>query len=373
MYANKRDTDAYTGGILMNQEIISIKDTKQICEIIREKNANKIFIVHGNSFYKMKWYEQLDENFEMIHFTDFNINPTYENVMEGRKKFIENKCDLIVAIGGGSAIDVAKSIKFYAAVEYSELNVKSVPKVCETPLIVIPTTAGTGSESTKFAVLYYQGNKISVSDDRILPDIAILDVRPLAVLPIFQRKVTMCDALSHAIESYWSVRSCDESRIYSKYAIEKIMKNYLTFINGMTDADEEMLIAANLAGQAINITTTTAGHAMSYKMTSVYNFPHGQAVIICIPTLWRNMMNSGESEKKKVNELAKIMGFESAEKAAEFLDKLIEELQLRPNISFSETEAEMLSAAVNVERLGNYPVKLTKEDLKDMYIKIFDK
>ena len=117
----------------------------------------------------------------LLKFSDFASNPLEECVLKGVDLFTKEACDTLVAVGGGSSIDVAKCIKLYA-------------KAPETKLIAIPTTAGTGSESTRFAVIYAQGKKQSITDDCIVPDFAILEPSVLESLPLYQKKCTMMGA-----------------------------------------------------------------------------------------------------------------------------------------------------------------------------------
>ena len=117
-----------------------------------------------------------------------------------------------------------------------------------------------------------------------------MDASALKTLPIYQKKSTMMDALCHSIESYWSVNSTEESNKYSKQAIQTILENKDAYLANKDLGNANMLKAAYLAGKAINITQTTAGHAMSYKLTSLYGIAHGHAVAICISKLWEYML-----------------------------------------------------------------------------------
>ena len=220
----------------------------------------------------------------MIRFSDFQSNPHYESVVEGVKLFRKEQCDSIFAVGGGSAIDVAKCIKLYSDLpgdgsDGSWLKEKAVPN--NIPLLAMPTTAGTGSEATRYAVIYYEGEKQSITSESIIPDTVLMDPDVLRTLPLYQKKATMCDALCHAIESFWSVNSNDESKEYSRAAIRGVLQHMDGYLNNTEEGRAGMLLAANTAGKAINITQTTAGHAMCYKITSLFGSSHGHASILC--------------------------------------------------------------------------------------------
>ena len=216
-----------------------------------------------------------------VVFSDYQPNPLYENVQAGVKLFREEGCDAIIAVGGGSAMDVAKCIKLYGNLpgdggnggwleaEYAEYNI---------PFLAMPTTAGTGSEATRYAVIYYDGKKQSVTSESFIPDTVLMDPNTLITLPLYQKKATMCDALCHAIESFWSVNSTDESKEYSRRAIELVIANMDGYLENTEEGRSYMLLAANTAGKAINITQTTAGHAMCYKIISLFGSAHGHAV-----------------------------------------------------------------------------------------------
>ena len=217
----------------------------------------------------------------------FTPNPLYEDVCKGIKLFNAKGCDTIIAVGGGSSIDVAKCIKLYCKMSDDRLYLEQEYKDTGVKLIAIPTTAGTGSESTRYAVIYYDGKKQSVTHESIIPDVAILEPKVLKTLPLYQKKCTMMDALCQGIESWWSVNSTDESKEYSKIAVESIMKWWKEYIFENTDESAQHIMnAANYAGRAICITQTTAPHAFSYKITSLYGLPHGHAVAVCLPEIW---------------------------------------------------------------------------------------
>ena len=217
-----------------NQKILfGIENLQKVLE-----GATKVFLVCDSSFPFLNIKEDI-ENMGVPHvvFSDFSPNPVYEDVCKGIDTFHITKCDTLLAVGGGSAIDVAKCIKL--AVLAKEGNDAIIPPLVSTrvecngaklPFIAIPTTAGTGSESTHNAVMYYEGSKQTVTNDGILPDYSILEPKVLKTLPLYQKKCTMLDALCQGIESWWSVNSTEKSYEYSRKAIELIMTNWRKYI-----------------------------------------------------------------------------------------------------------------------------------------------
>jgi alcohol dehydrogenase class IV len=265
----------------INQQVLI--GIEKIRTVFSKVGIKKAFIVCDSSFkyLNVKNYIEL-LSVQKEFFSNFTPNPLYEDVKKGVEQFNRDDYDCILAIGGGSTIDVAKCIKLFSKMDHSKNYLEQEYKSSRVPLVAIPTTAGTGSESTRYAVIYYKGEKQSITHESIIPDYAILEPSILQTLPLYQKKCAMLDALCQGIESWWSVNSTDESKSYSKIAVETIiayMDTYLTC--DMGEAAKNIMIAANYAGHAINITQTTAAHAMSYKLTSMYKLPHGHAVAIC--------------------------------------------------------------------------------------------
>ena len=195
------------------------------------EGTSKVLVVCDSSFPYLNIKDDiLDLPVSKIIFDHFSSNPLYESVCEGVSVFNSEHCDTILAVGGGSAIDVAKCIKLYCKMPEGELFLNQPYKDSGVKLVAIPTTAGTGSESTRFAVIYYEGKKQSVTHDSIIPDYAILEPKVLKTLPLYQKKCTMMDALCQGIESWWSVNSNDESKQYSKIVVETIIQNWKDYI-----------------------------------------------------------------------------------------------------------------------------------------------
>ena len=211
----------------ISQEFHDMQNILKGIDHIKEiaSGYRKILLVCDSSFpYLSIKDEILGALPSYVVFDHFSPNPLYEDVLKGVDIFNSEKCDVIVAVGGGSSIDVAKCIKLYHQMSGDKICFEQPYIDTGVTLIAIPTTAGTGSESTRYAVIYYKGNKQSVTHDSIIPNYAILEPTVLSTLPLYQKKCTMLDALCQGIESWWSVNSTDESKHYSKVAVETIMK-----------------------------------------------------------------------------------------------------------------------------------------------------
>lgn len=328
-------------------------------------------LVIDSSFNYLPEKLQNYRNDNSVVFDKFTPNPLYEQVVEGVKMFKENNCEEIIAIGGGSTIDVAKCIKLFVTLNPSINYLKQEYKENNIKLTAIPTTAGTGSEATKYAVIYYEGKKQSITHKSIIPNEVIFEPSVLNTLPMYQKKATLLDALSHSIESYWSVNSTDESKNYSKKALELLLNNYENYLNSDETTFPLMQQAAFLAGKAINITQTTAGHAMCYKLTSLYKIAHGQACAMCVNKLYPFML---ENLDKCIDS-----------RGIDYLNNTFKELSniISPNtfneiynsmnfdkINYSDSDINTLIESVNLDRLKNNPIKLDKQDLDRLYKEI---
>lgn len=368
----------------MSQMIINGID--ELPCILQEVGCQKLFLVVDSSYPFLNIKDSIEAlPVEKVKFSDFTPNPLYEQVCKGIDLLKESKCEAILAVGGGSAIDVAKCIKL--AVLAEEGNAAIIPPLVsqrlpingsKIPFIAIPTTAGTGSESTHNAVMYYEGAKQTVTNDGVLPDYAVLEPSVLKTLPLYQKKCTMMDALCQGIESWWSVNSTEESYEYSRKTIELIMANWRKYIFENDDvAAKQIMLAANYGGRAINITQTTAAHAFSYKITSLYKLPHGHAVAVGLPEIWDFMVKNtdkcidyrGMAYLSEIFELiAKSMGCANPNNAIELFRQMMREMDLRnPVAENSDDEINVLANSVNPVRLKNNPVELNSETIHTLY------
>lgn len=364
-----------------------INGIAQLPNILKEVGCEKLFLVVDSSYPFLNIKDAIEALpvKERVMFSDFTPNPLYEQVCNGIEQLKSSNCDTILAVGGGSAIDVAKCIKL--AVLAKEGNAAIIPPLVSTrvacdgaklPFIAIPTTAGTGSESTHNAVMYYEGAKQTVTNDGVLPDYAVLEPSVLKTLPLYQKKCTMMDALCQGIESWWSVNSTEESYEYSRKAIELIMANWWKYIFENDDeAAAQIMLAANYGGRAINITQTTAAHAMSYKITSLYKLPHGHAVAVGLPEIWEYMIaNMDKCIDKRGQEyltgifsqISKAMGRETATQAIKVFRGMMKDMELaNPVSSNREEDLKVLSTSVNPVRLKNNPIELDEAAIVRLY------
>ena len=368
----------------MEQRIITARDNYiEFDQWIQENGCKKILMVCDGSIWYMdgfnKHLEEVEKTgVEMIGFRDFQPNPLYESVVKGVELFNDEKCDSIMAVGGGSAMDVAKCIKLYSnlpgdGTDGAWLKAEIVPN--SIPFIAMPTTAGTGSEATRYAVIYYNDAKQSVTSESFIPSTVLMDPNALKTLPLYQKKATMMDALCHAIESLWSVNSTEKSKEYSRAAIQAVLKHMDGYLANTEEGNAGMLKAAHTAGQAINITQTTAGHAMCYKITSLFHSAHGHAAILCDRVLFPWMVENtdkctdprGEEYlKATLDEIGRAMGCKDATEGAEKLRSIFDSLELEVPTATAE-QFEILKNSVNPVRLKNHPIALGVDTIDSLY------
>ena len=338
---------------------------ENLSKILKEEHAKNVLIFTGRKSFKniKSIIEKELLRLNIHYYNDFSINPKKDEVDIAIKN-LNNDFDIIIAIGGGSVMDFAKAFRYY---------LKSDKK-----LIAIPTTAGTGAESTQFAVIYIDGIKHSLDEKSILPDYAIVDSQFVENNPKYLKACTAMDAYCHAIESYWAVKSTTLSRIYAKEAIILCRDNIVQYVKSNDKiASGNMMSASHIAGKAINISRTTAAHAMSYTITSEYGIPHGHAVALSIGQLFEfnqkvNKLNY--TDKRGVEFVKKIMKELSdliSTKPAEYFDNLLENIGLEYQFSkLNINGIELFIKAVNQERLNNNPVNLEINDfVKILYTK----
>lgn len=353
---------------MREQQVLSPRNNYiELDKYLQEAGAARIFLVCGGSIRSLAldgYFQTLARRtgIQVTRFSGFQPNPDYESVMVGSDRFRLKECDLIVAVGGGSALDVAKCIRNRVGSQVS--------------LLAIPTTAGSGSEATHFAVVYKHGVKESV--DCGLPDAVLFDPSALNTLPDYQRKSTMLDALCHGVESFWSLRAVPESQNLARRAIRLISENKDRYLDNDPAGNAAMLTAANYAGQAINLTATTAGHAMSYGLSRLCGIAHGHAAALCVAELWPYMLQNLSLSpspgilKRTFQSLAQIMDCETSEAAASGFRRLLSQLELEPP-SLKTGGMDELLDMVNVQRLSNHPIPLDRANIEELYRNILRK
>lgn len=351
----------------MDQTVYISSDSAQVFNRLSHiKDWERVLLVTGKkSFDSSGAYDYIHNNIPdksiVLRFSDFENNPSITDLYNGLKIVHEFNPSVMIAIGGGSVIDMGKLIRyFYTHEEDIFGKVHTFKKDFQIPLVAIPTTAGTGSEATHFAVLYdEQKKKHSISNSAILPDYAIIN--PL--LTYNQSPyLTACagfDALAQAIEAYWNKNAIPESDEYARKAIELIYDTLPKVVaNPTPDLRDKMARGAYLAGKAINITKTTAPHAFSYPFTAHYGIPHGHAVSITFPIVAELNIKSGTIPENKTRFLKDLIS-PLSEEICYSLFNYINSIGLKDIKTIFDLQ--QIVRGISIERLSNNPINFNEE------------
>ncbi|HPE07796.1 MAG TPA: iron-containing alcohol dehydrogenase [Smithellaceae bacterium] len=359
---------------------------------IKEHHAQNPLIVIDKNLAKTDLQEKIasilvSEGIKFTVFDKVEPEPRIELADEGAALAVKNKCDIVIGIGGGSAMDVAKAIAVIAtnkgaAADYLGLN--KVPKA-GLPKIMIPTTAGTGSEVT-FTAVFVRKNlkkKEGMNSPYLYPELALLDPELTLSLPSAPTAQTGLDALCHAIESYTSINSSPMSEMFSLEAIALIAENLRTCVHDGKNiaARERMLLGSLYAGIGLANAGVTAVHSLSYPLGGKFGVSHGLAnTVLLAPVMAFNLPGALE----KFADVAEAMGEcteglparEAAYLAVEAVEALIEDCGIDSSIrDFGVKEEDfpaLADVAVTVARpLENNPRKMTKEDMIAIYAEAF--
>ncbi|WP_018127123.1 phosphonoacetaldehyde reductase [Balneola vulgaris] len=351
--------------------------------VIANHSPSKVFVVTGGKSYRQSGAESIIDTtlkgINTFRYFGFEENPKIEDLLEGASLINDFDPDLIIAVGGGSVIDTAKIIsvlpdKADEATNMIKGDYLQLNKLA--PIVAIPTTSGSGSEATHFAVAYIQSIKYSVAHSDILPDYSIIDPTLTYSMSPYQTAVSGLDALSQAIESGWANGTTELSKKYSLEAIDLILDNIKNAVhNPCPDSRLKMAKGSNLAGKAINISKTTAPHAMSYGLTSKYQIPHGHAVAVTLGHFFvlnkkLALVQENIELDKYMNQLVQKFGTNDVELAKNRFYGLVESLGLKLRLKeiglHDEEDLDDLVKSVNVERLQNHPIKLDKNMLLEI-------
>ncbi len=329
-------------------------------------NNSRILFIHGNSSYNNSIAKKYFDSVEQIAFeiTVKASNPKINILESDYNKIKDIKYNIIVAIGGGSVIDTAKFMLYTSL--YNKIYERSSIK-----FIAIPTTAGSGSEATPFAVYYdKQNTKCSLDIPELLPDIVILKPDLLINLSKYQKACGLADAFCQALESFWAIKSNDTSKKYALKSLSIINEIVFDYIDNNKQLDKA-LESSYLAGKSIAITRTTISHALSYPITSHWNIPHGHAVSLTIAEcLLMNEKHISDSDKKCLFSIFKV---NSAEELKNYLEDMFNKIGLErklSNLGINKKDIDVIIKEINLNRLSNNPVQPSYDELYNLLLRI---
>ena len=283
---------------------------------LENRGFKKAFVVTDPDLVKFEVTKKvtslLDEaNFPYVVFDDIQANPTIQNVLDGVDSFKEANGDVIIAIGGGSSIDTAKAIGIIITnPEFSDVRslegVAPTKNPC-TPIIAVPTTAGTAAEVTiNYVITDVEKNRKFVCvDTHDIPIVAVVDPDMMATMPASLTAATGMDALTHAIEGYITKGAWEMSDMFHLEAIRLIAKNLRGAVNNTPEGREGMALGQYIAGMGFSNVGLGIVHSMAHPLGALYDTPHGIANAIILPTI---MEYNASETKEKYREIARAMG-----------------------------------------------------------------
>lgn len=376
--------------VLPYREPKIIPSCSELGEVFERENSKSVLVVTDEGIVKngltLYLEEELKKNrIKYAIYDKTRPNPTVDNVEEALEMYHKNNCDTLIAIGGGSAMDCAKGIG--ARVVYPKKTLNKMAGILHVlrrlpTLIAIPTTAGTGSETTLAAVITDSAahHKYALMSFPLIPHYAVLDAKLTYTLPPSMTSTTGIDALTHAVEAYIGRSTTKETRRLAlettKLVFENVEKAYLD--GNDHNARKNMLLAAYKAGIAFSKSYVGYIHAVAHSLGGRYGTPHGLANAVIMPYV---LEEYGSCVYKKLHRLGIAAGVcsesdsqrEGAEKFIEAIKRLNANMGIPDKIRVIQKE-DIPEMARHAEKEANplYPVPklMTKKDLERFYYKV---
>lgn len=368
------------------------KKVSDILYILKKKNINSVLLVTDKHIYEMGITKELEKILKENHilcsvYHDTMPNPTTENVECARKQYIEDKCNALIAFGGGSSMDCAKAVG--ARIVYPKKSLEQLKGLLKVrkripTMIAIPTTAGTGSETTVTAVITdsQTRHKYTMNNFPFIPYYAVLDPEVTYSLPPSLTATTGMDALTHAVEAYIGRSTTKQTRRLAKEAVRLIFGNIETaYTDGHNyEARSSMLEASYKAGIAFSKSYVGYVHAVAHSLGGAYNIPHGLANAVILPI---GLEIYGNTVHKKLHELGIVAGIcnatDSHQMGAEKFIAAIKQLNHRMGIPetlscLKKEDIQKLAKYAASEANPLYPVPklMNAKELEVFYVRIAD-
>ena len=367
------------GSISELKDIVRTERAKSVC-LLTDKGVSEC----GLAKLPLSVLEECGVKLTVID--DVAREPSVYNVKETYDRLKESQVDFIVAIGGGSVIDMAKIMSVAITNEklIEDLRAEGAIVNASLPMAAIPTTSGTGAEATANAIFLYpeEDLKVGIISEKMIPDYVILDVSATCGLPPALTASTGVDALCHAVESYISILSNPFCEMFSIKAVELICRSIEKAYQNGNDmaAREDMQLGSFYAGLCLTTSSTVAVHALSYPLGGKYHIPHGVSNAILLPYVMEVNLDSCREQfttlaPYMIPDIDKVPKEQWPEKVVEYLYALMKRLDIPDSLTGFGVKPEDLDYltdnAVKVERLLlKNPKKLSKEEIKSIYQKL---
>ena len=326
---------------------------KDLPALVKSKGISNVLIVTDKGLMSLNLldslFEYLDkQNIRYTVYDGVQPNPSIENIEEARRIYLKNNCEGIIAFGGGSPMDCAKVAGARIANPNTTVSqMRGLLKVFKKipPFFAVPTTAGTGSETTLAAVVsnMQTHEKYAINDPKLRPKYAVLDPELTTGLPKKITSTTGMDALTHAVEAYIGLSGVKSTDDYAEKATKLIFENLEKAYEDGKDieARENMLVASFYAGMAFTRAYVGYVHAIAHNLGGMYGTPHGLANAVILPHV---LEYYGETAHEKLAKLADIVGIdgdsdkEKAEKFIEEIKEMNEEMDIPEHFDFIKDE-----------------------------------
>ena len=376
---------------VQHKEAKLLSTYEEIADTLKAKNIKKVLLVESGTITRNLLDNYLKttleaKNIEFSSFSDISTNPTLDNCINGKNIYLENKCEAIIAIGGGSPLDCAKGIAILVNTKKPLSKFKGVYKIHhKVPLIVaIPTTCGTGSETTFVTVITDEktSTKFTITSNKIVPKYALLDPTLIKDLPLHFVGTTAMDAFSHALESYLNITRDSKSKKYSLEAIKLIHDNLSKVKEDPTNLDnkKKLLEASFVAGKAFSRGVVGPIHALSHALGGKYNLGHGYLNAILMPRFLNVYLFSCY---KDLAEISKAMGipstgdvYKDAKNVVKYVTIINESFSFKQDLDMlKEEDIKSLAEKAYKESHLLYSSKhfVTKEMYEDILISLLKK
>ena len=367
-----------------------LKTNDEVIDVLRAHGSEKVLLVTDNGIHNLGLTKSLEKTLcdggvEIILYKDTVANPTTQNVQEALDLYKLHNCNALIAFGGGSVMDCAKAVGARIARPKKGLaKLKGILKVNKKiPLLIaVPTTAGTGSETTLAAVITDSEtrHKYAINDFPLIPKYAMLNAELTVGLPKHITATTGMDALTHAIEAYIGRSTTKQTRKCAMFAVKTILENLEEVYNNPNNlqARENMLLASYNAGLAFTKSYVGYVHAIAHSLGGKYNIAHGLANAIILPYVLKKF---GKKINKKLWRLGVGSGIftkdTTVEQGAKLFIQKIEEMNKNmsiPNKIDVIKDEDISELASHAEKEANplypVPVLFTKEQLEEIYYDI---
>ncbi len=371
------------------EPILGAGSIERVPGVVRALGAERVLLVCGERSFAAsgaaRILPELEAVAEVVRFSGFRPNTDARDLATGLELVAAHAPDLVLAVGGGTAMDMAKLLVAYAGREIDDLDatIAAGGRIDDRGLrlVLVPTTSGSGAEATHFAVVYVGHTKHSIAGPALHADAVILDPELSVSGSARQRATSGVDAVAQAVESLWATGATDRSRAFARQALTLLLPALVPFVTSPAPDPglaHDVAHGAHLAGRAIDLSKTTAAHALSYGLTKGYGIPHGHA---CGLTLGAFIAAHAEAtddqlqdrvdpatHRRVMVEILTLLTVDDGAGAHRRIDQLLASVGLSPGLAangvHTAAQRRALAEGVNTERLGNNPVAYDTAELE---------